>query len=70
VSVVLGSVSWAFNTNDCGQGPTYPAMARLAKPSDFGIVNTGRHFLASYKYLIELSSRTGASTGTMGFLKV
>lgn len=74
VTVAVGTgaegITWGFNTTQCGSAPVYPAMARLAAPSPFGIVNTGRHFLASYKYLVELSARQGASTGVMGFLKV
>lgn len=68
VGVVLGSVSWGFNTSQCGGAPVNPAYARLAVPSTYGILNSGRHFLASYKYLIQLDQRIGATTGVMGFL--
>lgn len=69
VALDLGDqVQWGFDAGQCGTAPIYPAYARLAKPSTDGIVNTGRHFLASYKYLIQLDARIGASTGTMGFL--
>lgn len=74
VSVTLGegpnAAAWGFNTRDCGTSPIYPRGARLARPSEYGIVNTGRHFLASYQYLIELSSRVGATTGKMGFRRL
>ncbi|QJE74507.1 hypothetical protein HHL28_16830 [Aerophototrophica crusticola] len=70
VSVTVGGMSWGFNMDQCGKQASVPAFARLAKPSANGIVNTGRHFLASYKYLVQLDSRIGSATGTMGFLKV
>ncbi len=70
VGMVLGDVSWGFNTSQCGGPPANPAYARLAVPSQYGILNTGRHFLASYKYMIQLDERIGATTGVMGFLKV
>lgn len=71
IDVALGTeVNWRFNTVQCGTAPAYPAYARLAVPSLYGILNTGRHFLASYKYLIQLDERVGAATGVMGFLRV
>jgi hypothetical protein len=50
---------WSFNTKDFGQ-PTNPAYARLAVPSADGIFNTGRHFMATYNYLADL---TGSQIG-------
>lgn len=68
IGVALGgTVQWGFNTNQCGTSPAIPAYGRLATPSTFGIVNTGRHFLASYSYLIQLDAPSGATSGVMGF---
>jgi hypothetical protein len=50
---------WSFNTKDSSQ-PTNPLYARLAQPSPDGIFNTGRHFLATYNYLADL---TGSQIG-------
>lgn len=69
VAVTVGAMGWGFNTNECGRSPAIPAYARLANPSQYGIVNTGRHFLATYRYLIQLDSRIGATAGTMGFMR-
>lgn len=71
IAVGLGTqVRWGFNTSQCGTTPLYPAYARLAEPSPLGIINTGRHFLASYQYMIQLDARIGATAGAMGFLAV
>jgi hypothetical protein len=50
---------WSFDTKDSSL-PTNPLYARLAQPSPDGIFNTGRHFLATYNYLADL---TGSQIG-------
>lgn len=50
---------WSFDTKDSSL-PTNPRYARLAQPSPDGIFNTGRHFMATYNYLADL---TGSQIG-------
>jgi hypothetical protein len=45
---------WSFNASDFGK-PDVPAYARLAVPSADGIFNTGRHFMATYNYLADMT---------------
>lgn len=58
-----GQAVWSFDTSEC---PVYsaagvpnasvPEYARFAQPSAQGILNTGRHLLQVYDYLIDLDS--------------
>lgn len=66
VSLVLGTETiWEFDTGGCGQAGT-PAYARFAKPSPTGIINTGRHLLEWYDYLVDVQLGTAGASGVVG----
>ncbi len=66
VSLALGTETiWEFDTDDCGQ-PGTPAYARFARPSTAGIINTGRHLLRSYDYLVDVQLGPDGASGVVG----
>lgn len=63
VEVSIGPRSiWSYNTTECPAyqpgpaNPAVPVFARFAVPSPAGILNTGRHLLGAYDYLVDLES--------------
>lgn len=66
VSLALGTETiWEYDTADCGQ-PGTPAYARFARPSPTGIINTGRHLLKSYDYLVDVQLGPSGASGVIG----
>ncbi|HEV2734583.1 MAG TPA: hypothetical protein VGV85_07080 [Longimicrobiaceae bacterium] len=66
VSLALGTETiWEFDTRDCGR-PATPAYARFARPSPTGIINTGRHLLKTFDYLVDVRFGPGGASGVVG----
>jgi hypothetical protein len=66
VSLELGGATiWSFDTDDFGE-PGTPEYARFARPSPTGIINTGRHLLASYDYLVDVTFGPEGASGVVG----
>ena len=49
-------VSWSFCTDDTPDKKS-PKYVRFGKPGSHGIINTGRHMMAEYDYLVDLDDQ-------------